>query len=100
MAYPPPQTLSPSKVSSFKDCALAFRFSAIDQLPEAPSAAATKGTLVHLALEHLFAREPGDRTLEHALDDLAQATAEMREDPDFAGLELDEAAEATFLAEA
>ena len=33
----PPATLSPSKVSSFKDCALAFRFSAIDRLPEPPS---------------------------------------------------------------
>ena len=58
MALVPPETLSPSKVSSFKDCALAFRFSAIDRLPEAPSVAATRGTLVHLALEHLFEREP------------------------------------------
>lgn len=100
MTFPTPSTLSPSKVSSFKDCALAFRFSAIDKLPEAPSPAATKGTLVHLALEHLFAREAPDRTLDHALDDLATATEIMRSDEDFIGLELDEAAEATFLADA
>ncbi|MGN6694880.1 MAG: RecB family exonuclease [Aquihabitans sp.] len=100
MAFSPPATLSPSKVSSFKDCALAFRFSAIDQLPETPSAAAVKGTLVHLALEHLFAREAPDRTIDRAIEDLATATATMREDADFLGLALDEEAEATFLADA
>ena len=100
MALPTPTTLSPSKVSSFKDCALAFRLSAIDHLPEAPSVAATKGTLVHLALEHLFVREAPDRTLDHALADLATAAAIIREDPDFTGLELDAAAEETFLADA
>ena len=100
MAFPTPTTLSPSKVSSFKDCALAFRFSAIDKLPEAPSVAATKGTLVHLALEHLFARDDADRTLDHALEDLAHAIELMRDDPDFTGLELDAEAETAFLADA
>lgn len=95
-----PSTISPSKVSSFSDCALAFRLSAIDQLPEAPSPAATKGTLVHLALEHLFDREAPDRTLEAAEADLARAIETMRTDPDFVGLELDEAAEAAFFADA
>ena len=37
MALPLPTSLSPSKVATFKDCALAFRFSAIDKLPEPPS---------------------------------------------------------------
>jgi putative RecB family exonuclease len=100
MAFSPPTTLSPSKVSSFKDCALAFRFSAIDHLPEAPSPAATKGTLVHLALEYLFDREAPDRTLDHAVEDLARAIAVMRDDADFTGLELDEEAEASFFADA
>ncbi|WP_426573277.1 RecB family exonuclease [Aquihabitans sp. McL0605] len=100
MAFQLPTTLSPSKVSSFKDCALAFRFSAIDQLPEEPSIAATRGTLVHLALEHLFDREPQDRGIAEAIADLGRALEELREDPDFSGLELDEEAEATFVAEA
>ncbi|HRW37910.1 MAG: PD-(D/E)XK nuclease family protein [Acidimicrobiales bacterium] len=100
MALELPVTLSPSKVSSFTDCALAFRFSAIDQLPEAPTVAATKGTLVHLALEHLFERDPGDRTVEAALADLDRALEELRDDPDLVGLELDEAAEAAFVADA
>lgn len=100
MALELPATLSPSKVSSFSSCALAFRFSAIDQLPEAPSPAATKGTLVHLALQHLFEREPAERTPEAAAADLARAIEEMRLDPDFTGLELDAEAEARFFAEA
>jgi putative RecB family exonuclease len=54
MALPVPRSLSPSKVSSFKDCALAFRFSVIDRLPEPPAPHMVKGTLVHSALEGLF----------------------------------------------
>ncbi|MGH9066737.1 MAG: PD-(D/E)XK nuclease family protein, partial [Acidimicrobiales bacterium] len=54
MSFPLPSSISPSKVSSFKDCALAFRFSAIDRLPEPSTAPAVKGTLVHRALERLF----------------------------------------------
>jgi len=53
-----PSGLSPSKVSSFKDCALAFRFSAIDKLPEPPSVAATRGTLLHLALQRVQVIHP------------------------------------------
>jgi putative RecB family exonuclease len=100
MALALPSTLSPSKVSSFSDCALAFRYSAIDQLPEAPSVAATRGSLVHLALQHLFEHEPAERTPEAAAAGLQQAMEEMRTDPDYTGLELDDAAEATFFAEA
>lgn len=96
-----PTSLSPSKVSSFKDCALAFRFSAIDKLPEPPSAAMTKGTLVHRALQLLFWDEPpGRRTLEAAFGKLARAKAELATDPEFTGLDLDAEAAATFFAEA
>ncbi|MGH9262474.1 MAG: PD-(D/E)XK nuclease family protein, partial [Acidimicrobiales bacterium] len=67
MAFPVPRSLSPSKVSSFTDCALAFRFSAIDRLPEPPTAAATRGTLVHAALERLHLLAPAERTVGAAL---------------------------------
>ena len=43
MALVLPATLSPSKVSTFSDCALAFRYSAVDQLPEPPNLAASRG---------------------------------------------------------
>ena len=89
VSLPLPSSLSPSKVSSFKDCALAFRFSAIDKLPEPPSPAATKGTLVHRALQLLFWDEPqGKRTVEAALTKLEQAKGELATDPEFTGLEL------------
>lgn len=92
--YPPdmgltlPGSLSPSKITSFKSCALAFRFSVIDQLPEAPSPAASKGTLVHRALQLLMSRPPEQRSLETALEDLDFARNELAAHPEFAGLGL------------
>jgi putative RecB family exonuclease len=96
MAFPVPQSLSPSKVSSFTDCALAFRFSVIDRLPEPPSPAATKGTLVHAALERLHLLPADDRTLDAALACLVDAAAELRDDPEYAALGLSGDDEAAF----
>jgi len=101
MALPLPTSLSPSKVSSFKDCALAFRLSAIDRLPEPPSPHAAKGTLVHRALELLMWEEDGEeRTLDAALDKLARAVPEILDGPEYAGLPLDEAERAELVADA
>ena len=100
MALPMPTALSPSKVSAFTDCALAFRFSAIDHLPEPPAPAAVKGTLVHLALQHLLDRPVEERTLDNALADLARATEEMRYEREFVEMALSEDDEAKFLADA
>ena len=90
MALEPPTGLSPSRVSSFQDCALAFRFSAIDHLPEPSSLPAVRGTLVHAALERLFSLEPAQRTPEVARTCLDEAHVELREDPEYLGLELDD----------
>jgi putative RecB family exonuclease len=100
MALPVPYGLSPSKVESFKSCALAFRFSAIDRLPEPPSPWATKGTLVHRALELLFEEPPHRRTLEAAMTALDRAFTEMSTDPDLTGLGLDDEQTRSFLDEA
>ena len=54
MALDLPRTLTPSKVTAFTNCPLAFRFSQIERRPEPPSPHAVKGTLVHAALEGLF----------------------------------------------
>lgn len=90
MALPLPKSLSPSKVSSFKDCALAFRFTAIDRLPEPPSEATSKGTLVHRTLERLFwHHSPGARNQDTAMLELDEAWAEL-EDDELAPLGLDE----------
>jgi putative RecB family exonuclease len=95
-----PTSLSPSKVSSFTDCALAFRFSAIDRLPDPPTVATVKGTLVHSALERLMLLEPTDRTVDAGLACLAEARAALDTDPEWQMLALDPAAQTTFLAEA
>ena len=100
MPLPLPTSLSPSKVASFKDCGLAFRFSTIDRLPEPPSPSATKGTLVHRALELLFCEEPSARALPTALSCLDRARVEMATDPEFVGLGLDAQAAAEFAADA
>ena len=100
MVLPLPSSLSPSKVASFKDCALAFRFANIDRLPEPPSPAATKGSLVHRALELLFCEPAPARTLPAALACLDRARAEFATDPEFVGLELDREAAAQFASEA
>ncbi|GAA3823607.1 PD-(D/E)XK nuclease family protein [Nocardioides panacisoli] len=58
--------LSPSRVSDFVACPLMFRFRTIDRLPEPPSPAAVRGTLVHSVLERLFDLPAPDRTPQHA----------------------------------
>jgi len=101
MAFPLPTSLSPSKVSSFKECALAFRLSTIDRLPEPPSPWAAKGTLVHRALELLFWEEPvGRRTLDAALAKLERARAEVLGSGEYGELGLDAEQEAEFVADA
>lgn len=100
MALPLPTSLTPSKVAAFKDCALAFRFSVIDHLPEPPSTPAVKGTLVHRALQLLLEQPAPSRTKAEAAECLAQARAELASDPEFEGLGLDADAEVSFAAEA
>ncbi|WP_079070592.1 RecB family exonuclease [Streptomyces sp. IMTB 1903] len=57
-----PSSLSPSRASDFMQCPLLYRFRVIDKLPEKPSAAATRGTLVHAVLERLFDHPAQERT--------------------------------------
>src|ERR1700755_1400334 len=56
---PPPRehrrpALSPSRAADFKQCPLLYRFRAIDRLPEAPSTAQLRGSVVHAVLEQLY----------------------------------------------
>ncbi len=84
-----PTSLSPSRVESFLSCPLAFRFSSIEKLPDLPSVASTRGSLVHRALELLFL-QPGPERTAAALDLAVEtAIAEYRTDPDFTLLALD-----------
>ncbi|MGW6567678.1 RecB family exonuclease [Streptomyces sp. NPDC054975] len=61
-----PMSLSPSRASDFMQCPLLYRFRVIDRLPEKPSEAATRGTLVHAVLERLFDAPAVERTAPRA----------------------------------
>ena len=99
MAFDLPPTLSPSKVATFTDCALSFRFSAVERLPEPPSIPAERGTLVHRALELLFVLPPGERTPDAAAACLDQAALQARDEPDGPALGLADAGRAQGQAE-
>ena len=80
-----PWSLSPSRASDFLACPLLYRFRAVDRLPQRPSAAAARGTLVHLVLERLFALAPAERTPTAARSLLAPAWADLvAEEPELA----------------
>ncbi|HUY20784.1 MAG TPA: PD-(D/E)XK nuclease family protein [Acidimicrobiales bacterium] len=101
MALALPRSLSPSKLSAFKDCPLAFRFSAIDRVPEEPSPHMVKGTLVHSALERLFWDHPrGARTPDAARHALAAAWESLAQSPDATALDLSADDRDAFVADA
>ncbi len=89
MPFEPPRSLSPSKMSSFRDCALAFRFTAIERLPDPATVWTVKGTLVHTALEQLFWNHPrGSRSPAAASAELDAAWTALLDDPDYRSLGL------------
>jgi putative RecB family exonuclease len=59
-------SLSPSRAADFRTCPLLYRLRTIDHLPEAPSPAAVRGTVVHKVLEDLFDLPAPDRTPDQA----------------------------------
>ena len=61
-----PPALSPSRAGDFMQCPLLYRFRVVDRLPETPSPAAARGTLVHAVLERLFDLPAHRRTVEEA----------------------------------
>jgi len=79
-ARPPSKPgLSPSRANDFLQCPLLFRLRVVDRLPEPPSVAAARGTLVHAVLEHLFDLPAVERTLEAATGLLPERWDELRE---------------------
>jgi len=101
MALDLPRTLTPSKVTAFTNCPLAFRFSQIERRPEPPSPHSVKGTLVHAALEGLFWHHlPGARSPAAASAELERAWDELQDDDEYVQLQLDREGAETFLADA
>jgi len=58
--------LSPSRANDFKQCPLLYRFRALDRIPETPTKAQVKGSVVHAALEALFALPAAERVPDRA----------------------------------
>jgi putative RecB family exonuclease len=89
--------LSPSRALDFQRCPLLFRFRAVDHLPEPPSQAAARGTLVHAVLEKLFDRPRGQRSQDAALALLQPCyEALVAKDPSFGELFADAEEEAAW----
>jgi putative RecB family exonuclease len=94
-------SLSPSRASDFMTCPLLFRYRTIDRLPQEPSSAAVRGTLVHAVLERLFDLPAAERTPEAAATLLAPEWQRLTEvAPDVSGLFADEAELAQWLTSA
>jgi putative RecB family exonuclease len=73
-------TLSPSRAADFKSCPLLYRYRCVDRLPETPSLAAVRGTMVHAVLEALFDLPAAERTLAAARGLLPAAWQRVREE--------------------
>jgi putative RecB family exonuclease len=94
-------SLSPSRASDFKTCPLLYRFRTIDRLPEAPSRAAVRGTVVHAVLERLFDLPSAQRTVRSAQQLVEPAWhALLTEEPELAALFSDETDLTAWLASA
>ncbi|MFC4604531.1 RecB family exonuclease [Rhodococcus kronopolitis] len=65
--------LSPSRAGDFKQCPLLYRFRAVDRIPETPSKAQIRGTVVHAALESLYGLPAAERVPSRAATLLAPA---------------------------
>ncbi|MGI5500952.1 RecB family exonuclease [Lentzea sp. CA-135723] len=79
--------LSPSRAGDFKQCPLLYRFRAVDRLPERPTKAQVRGTVVHAVLEDLFALPAAERVPDRARAMISPAWERVKgERPEFAGL--------------
>ncbi len=69
MGYPLPCSLTPTKVSAFKECAYAFRLGQIDRIPQPLTSYTVRGVIAHQALEEFyFSIPPPCRTPKTAQD--------------------------------
>ncbi len=94
-------SLSPSRAADFLTCPLLYRFRVIDRLPEAPSPAMARGTLVHAVLERLFDEPAAGRSLEAAESLIGPEWERLvADEPDLAALFADDDERVSWLAQA
>jgi putative RecB family exonuclease len=87
-------SLSPSRAGDFMTCPLLYRFRTIDRIPEKPSPAAVRGTVVHQVLEDLFDLPASERTMEQAASLLPAAWQQVQDEVDLAAALFDTPEEA------
>ncbi|MFC4010434.1 RecB family exonuclease [Nonomuraea purpurea] len=93
--------LSPSRAGDFMTCPLLYRFRVVDQLPEKPSPAAVRGTVVHAVLERLYDLPAPRRSVAAALELLEpQWRRLLADDPQYERMFADEAEQAQWLEQA
>jgi putative RecB family exonuclease len=97
----PPFALSPSRAADFMTCPLLYRFRVIDRIPEPPTPATARGTLVHAVLERLFDRPAAERTPMAAHEMLVPEWDRLSAaDPDVAALFSDDSQRTRWLQDA
>ncbi|MCV7281003.1 RecB family exonuclease [Mycolicibacterium flavescens] len=92
--------LSPSRAADFKQCPLLYRFRAIDRLPEPPSVAQVRGSVVHAALEQLYALPAAQRGPDTALTLIDPAWDRVAAEKPELATEIEPELRATLLTEA
>src|SRR5579885_1407293 len=92
--------LSPSRAADFKQCPLLYRFRAIDRLPEPPSTAQLRGSLVHAALEQLYGLPADQRVPDTARALVGPAWEQLLAEEPTLAAELDDAQLSELLDEA
>ncbi len=92
--------LSPSRAGDFKQCPLLYRFRAIDRLPEPVSPAQLRGSVVHAALEDLYALPAAQRGHDTALTLVDTALDRVAAENEQLGRELDAALRAELVRDA
>jgi putative RecB family exonuclease len=97
-AYAVPTRLSPSRISDWRSCPLAYRLKHLDGLGkhEPPKAHLVKGNFVHSVLEALLAHPRDERTTQRAQEAFDETQRHYETSPRFRALGLDEVATADF----
>lgn len=89
-----PSAISPSGISTYRQCPLKFYFAKIAKLPDPSGEAALVGTFVHAVLAELLGRESEDRNVEATRAIAAAKWPQLKEE--IAELGLDESGVAAF----
>ena len=96
----PPPYLSPSSASAFEQCPRRWRYKYVEREPEPSGPAALVGSFAHLVLEFLCGLPAKHRTQEQAKALARELWPDFEHDPDYAALDLDDAASRAFRWEA